>query len=452
MPLVSDLTGLNATEIPAMPVAEGRAAMKAAVQSNANLSVAGMRHSQGGQTTFAQHPMLLTEAMDSVTYNKADQSVTADCGATWSAIQHVINEHGRALLVQQSSAHFSVGGSLAVNCHGRDARQGPLSSTVRDLELLLPDGRTLTASPTGNGDLFYGAIGGYGACGIIVRATFRTTENFLLQQVGKHLTVRDYGQLLRDRQTNPTKWPDMHYGWLNFTPGRLYEDVLSMDYRSNGRLPSTEEERKLHEESWATSEGMRGAWHQARTNPASRTLLWNLVVGQMRGEGPTKSRINWQRAPIAFTLHKGTDSTDLLQEYFVPLDQFENMVGLLKNILERAEVTVLSTTVRVVQADADTFLSYCGTPMVSLAVDVNVPLVEDRGVRKPAPSVGEWVSQAIDAAIRCAGSFYLPYYRFATRDQFHRAYSAAGVARWRAAAAKYNPQRRLNNDFLSTYL
>jgi hypothetical protein len=90
--------------------------------------------------------------------------------------------------------------------------------------------------------------------------------------------------------------------------------------------------------------------------------------------------------------------------------------------------------------------------MVSLAVDASVPLVQTGGERKPAPSVYQWVREAIDAAVSvCGGSFYLPYYQFATKQQFDQAY-LAGAGQWRASAAKYNPQLRLNNDFLSTYL
>ena len=53
---------------------------------------------------------------------------------------------------------------------------------VESIDLLSASGNIIHASRSKNSDIFYGAIGGYGALGIIVRATFNLVENCVLER------------------------------------------------------------------------------------------------------------------------------------------------------------------------------------------------------------------------------------------------------------------------------
>ena len=77
----------------------------------------------------------------------------------------------------QTYANFTVGGALSVNCHGRYVGLGPLVLSVRAIKLALHDGSVVDASRTENPELFFGAIGGYGALGVVVEVELDLAQN-----------------------------------------------------------------------------------------------------------------------------------------------------------------------------------------------------------------------------------------------------------------------------------
>jgi hypothetical protein len=214
----------------------------------------------------------------------------------------------------------------------------------------------------------------------------------------------------------------------------------------------TQEESQLVDEAWATDELMRKAWSESRGSRRSRSQLWQFLLGQIKGKGAEKSRQNWLRAPVSFTLHKGESETDLLQEYFVPIDKCGEMIEGLKRLFERNQhcVTVLSTTIRIVQKDDLTLMTYCPEARACIAVDVSVPLERVGGIRQPTAEVFAWVSEATEMALDFGGSFYLPYYRFAAAEQVSRAYPAA--ADLVAQSRVWNPDHAFSSDFAAAYL
>jgi FAD/FMN-containing dehydrogenase len=92
-----------------------------------------------------------------------------------------------------------VGGSLSVNVHGRYAGLGPIISTVRSFRVVLADGSVVTASPTENREIFYGAIGGYGGLGVITQATLELADNV---RVRRTMPVAAYGAWFRRNVQN----------------------------------------------------------------------------------------------------------------------------------------------------------------------------------------------------------------------------------------------------------
>jgi hypothetical protein len=189
-----------------------------------------------------------------------------------------------------------------------------------------------------------------------------------------------------------------------------------------------------------------------------RKRVWDELVRWHR-EGDdarvrTATRNDWLRAPVSFTEYVGAQTTDILQEYFVPRDRLEPMVESLRALFtaSAAWVNVLSTTLRLVRSDNETVLSYCpGEARVCIAVDAEVRTVGDAPARRDLdPRVKETLRTAIGHALELGGSYYLPYFRVADRATFERAYP--GHARMQQAIDRYNPKvggrRRYWNGFL----
>lgn len=436
---------------------------------SARFSIAGFRASQGGHTLLPQGRMLTTEILtrplevdpgDYDPQRPRDASpraphVRVGAGALWSQVHHALHPHGLAPLVHQSSCHFSVGGSIGVNCHGRDPRQGPLSTVLRSVDVQLADGTRRTASREQEPELFRAVAGGYGSCGLVTAAEMRVGPNLVLEQRGRVMgSLAAYASHLADliARREGAERIHLHYGWLRCTDAlTLYDDVLSVDYVDAG-VPHAVTGGELRVETWGETELMRAGWAAARRRTGGvRRDLWALAVDQLR-QPQQASRLDWMRAAIGFTSHRGSDDQDILQEYFVPLAQFERMVGALRRIYTSANANVLSTTVRIVRpedAAGRTHLAYArDTERVCIAVDLNIPV--DPQTRVPPDDVRAWLRLCVDAARDCGGTYYLPYYPIATPWQFRQAYPDHALQR--AAIERYNPQRRLHNLFLRQYL
>jgi hypothetical protein len=218
MATVHDLVGLNTCAVSGMPIAGNVTHFQRFLDAITPLSIAGSRHSQGGQTVRTGGNVVLTEAMNSVVYN-VDGTVTADAGATWNNIHHVLSPLGLSVPVQQSSPYFTVGGSISVNCHGRDPRQSPLIDSIVSLDVVLADGSLLTSvASTGlHAALFAAVVGGYGACGFISKATLKTCEDSLLSRQYTYChSLAEYLALLDKRDTDNSH-PQLHHAMLNFS-------------------------------------------------------------------------------------------------------------------------------------------------------------------------------------------------------------------------------------------
>ena len=107
-----------------------RAALAYARESGLKVSVAGVRHSMGGQA-FAPGALLLDmRGFNRIRLDAERRVVTVQSGATWHDIQ--LQLHPRfAVQAMQSTDIFSVGGSISVNAHGMDHRSGSVGQSVR---------------------------------------------------------------------------------------------------------------------------------------------------------------------------------------------------------------------------------------------------------------------------------------------------------------------------------
>jgi FAD/FMN-containing dehydrogenase len=460
---VDDILGLNPAELQAMPVVHDQGRMIALVKNcQTPVSITGSRHSQGGHTVFQDGTSLgtsfLSEPMNRVlAVDTVNKTVTAEAGATWNVLHAHLAPLGLAPRVQQSSPHFTLGGSISVNCHGRDPREGPLSNCIDSMKVLVPSSaqpQPVTVRP--GEPLFQAVVGGYGSAAVILEATLKVTDNHVLSQNSQVKSLHEYAEIMKSTAASGA-WTDLHYAWLNFSSKDLFKSVLMVDCaRVTGSSPA--KETQLDEDGWLEIELMRWLWEQhskAADAHSYRDLVWDTLVEAFRSQNLRNkkiSRIGWLRQSISFTAQRSQSQAGLLQEYFVPFDQFEPFVTQLRSLLQARDVNVLSSTVRIVQKEVQPcFLSYAPQQaMACIALDFESPLVvagdgahADR--RMPSPATRDWVRAAIDLALNCGGSYYLPYYGFATPEQFKTAYPG-----W--AQQKNSRDPKLNNLFLHGYL
>jgi FAD/FMN-containing dehydrogenase len=193
--IVNDITQLN-------PIQVGRVVAPTSAReiawllrtSDGPVSIGGARCSMGGQTALAGSLHLDMRKMNKlVSLSKEGRLATVQAGMRWRDLQELIDPHDLAVKIMQTYSTFTVGGTLSVNAHGRYMGLGPVVQSVRAIKLVLASGEIVTASRDENAELFWAAIGGYGALGVITEATLELVPNTKVKRQTEVMNASQYG-------------------------------------------------------------------------------------------------------------------------------------------------------------------------------------------------------------------------------------------------------------------
>jgi len=411
-----------------------RRALLAAAAAGRKVSIAGRRHSMGGQTLGPGHTILDMTRLRAMSLDDASGILTAGAGALWSDVQHFLDARGRAVLVMQSDNVFSVGGTLSVNAHGWQPRHAPVASTVRSFRLMLSTGEIRRCSREENADLFRAALGGYGLFGVILDARLETTPNVVLHKQSFFFPSAEYPRRFQERvASNPAV--SLAYGRLSVDRGHLVTEGALYVYERvahPGSLPPIADEglvnlkREIFRASERSEAGKRRRW------------LMETRVGPML-EAPT-TRNTIMNADPHFLWPVDLTRRDILQEYFVPQAGFDGFVAALREQLLKHGQDLLNVTVRDLRRDDDTLLAYAREDVFSFVL-----FFSQRPTGEGEAAMQAFTRDLVEATLALGGSFYLPYRLHYTNEQFRRAYPRAGELL--ALKRRFDPQELFSSRF-----
>jgi len=438
--IVNDVTGLNPVPVWAIAtptsIEEVQEAMR---RTNGPISVGGGHFSMGGQTASPGSLHLDMRKLNKVIeFSPQEKTLRVQSGIRWCDIQRFVDPHGLAVKIMQTYANFTVGGSISVNVHGRYIGLGPLVLSLRSMKLVLANGEVVEASPQKNADIFYGAAGGYGALGAIVEAELDLAENTRVERSAVKLPTRQYAAYFRDHVRN-SPIAVFHNADL-YAPH--YERVRAVTW-SQTRNPVTtgdrlQPRRRLYPLEkyflWVVSELPFGKWRREfLIDPLlylSRKVHWrNYEAGYDVAEIEPPSRVH---------------RTYVLQEYFVPVERFDEFVPRMAEILRRHRANVLNVSIRHAFKDPGTLLAWARTETFAFVV-----YYKQRTRENARERVAVWTRELIDAVLSVGGTYYLPYQPHATAEQFHRAYPRA--TELFALKRRLDPDYRLRNTLWDKY-
>lgn len=139
------------------------------------VAVRGAAHSMGGQTMAPfgiQYDMSHFNRV--IAFDPAAMTIQVQAGMTWHELIEHVNPHGLSPAAMQSSAQFSIGGSVSVNAHGI-AGDCDVAQTVLGLTIVLANCSVAHCVP---GDALCNvAVGGYGAAGVIAHVELQLARN-----------------------------------------------------------------------------------------------------------------------------------------------------------------------------------------------------------------------------------------------------------------------------------
>jgi decaprenylphospho-beta-D-ribofuranose 2-oxidase len=150
---------------------EDDAGLRSCLASGAPTIAYGLGRSYGDSAL--SHSVLMMRRMAKyLAFDPAQGLLTCEAGVSLDEIVRTFLPRGWFLRITPGTRFITVGGAIASDVHGKNHhKEGCFSSCVRELELMLPDGRVLTCSAGQNGELFRATCGGMGLTGVILRAT-----------------------------------------------------------------------------------------------------------------------------------------------------------------------------------------------------------------------------------------------------------------------------------------
>ena len=137
--------------------------------------------------------------------------------------------------------------------------------------------------------------------------------------------------------------------------------------------------------------------------------------------------------------------TDLLQEYFIPLDKFDYFVKNLRHLAVTHKIKLMNVTLRWTPKNTESFLSYAQKDTVAFVLYFTAQLTE-----KELKDIKSFSVKLTDACLDCGGTFYLPYQRFATKKQLLKAYPQ--LPQFIAQKQKYDPSGIFVSNWYYDYL
>lgn len=414
--VVRDVTQLIAIDTERVVAPRTRQELQRLVASHQGpLSIGGGRFSMGGQIATDDTLFIDLRQLDRVIDLDVDARVVrVEAGITWRKLIERLDEHDLSVRIMQSYANFTVGGSLSVNAHGRYVNEGPVSHSVRALELMLADGTTHLCSRTENPDLFWAAVGGYGSVGIITAVELALASNQRIARKVDRLPVDELvGFFRREVQADPKA---VMFNADLYPPD--YDDLVSIRYvetdeplTETARLQAgggpSRTERLMY---WWVSDGPMGK--QAREK----------VLDKVRLAAPQVIYRNYEASYDVASLEPKSreKKTYILQEYFIPVENFEAFVPKMRDIFKAHDVNVLNVSIRHATAEPDSLLTWAPKECFAFVIYHQMRTTDEAWQHAET-----WTRAMIDEVIAADGRWYLPYQIHATPEQFAKGYPRA---------------------------
>lgn len=407
------------------------------------VSIAGQRHSQGGHTYYKDGIVI-----DMTTFNKVlgvdpeARLVTVQAGATWDDVQQAVNPLGLSVMTMQSINPFTVGGSVSVNAHGRDIRNGSMIASVESFRLLNANGELLNVSRTEHGELFPLALGGYGLFGVITDVTLRLTADEAYREQTVVMPLEEYAEYFQ-KEVLTNEQIKMHIGRISIAPDTYLQEVLAKNYAADPAVSLDEHNRLTDQDRWVAPGKL--LFQLNRSFDWGKELQWSLQKRVFAGQsGQIVSRNNAMRAAYEFMEYGQPGSNDQLQEYFVPIDRFDSFARKLGEIAKEEKLGLLNITIRYVNRDQEAVLSYAKDDMLALVCLFHAPLS-----RSGQQRMEQGTRRIVDEVIAHDGSYYLPYIAYPTREQMREVYPRADY--FFAKKREYDPNGVFMNYFYENY-
>jgi decaprenylphospho-beta-D-ribofuranose 2-oxidase len=441
--IIDDASKLDSTPVAAVfqpqSVVEIRSLIAEARRMGKKISISGARHTMGGQIAYPNSIHLDMLNFDNIIYHERDHTITVQSGATWKQIQLELSKYGRAVRVMQDSNIFSVGGSLSANVHGKDPRFGSLIESVISFKLLNAEGQELFCSRTKNPELFRAAIGGMGLFGVISEVTLKTNVNSTYSYTVVHKPRQEIIAFMEEQTRRPDL--EMIEAQMEIDRSNLLREAQIYYY---DKIPTNSKVRD-------DVTGENSIWLRKLVYRISRTSDWGRQGRWVSQKyiGPYLdpkliTRNSAMAAPFRTLELNDLATTDVLQEYFIPIPNIDDFLAKYEELLLEDDMQLLNVTVRKVKEDTEAMVSYATTDSYAF-----VSYYKINKDRSGLEQMTRFTQRMMDYLDKIDGKFYLAYRGYYTRSQIHRMYPK--LADLFRIKHKYDPTEVFSNKWYEAF-
>ncbi len=412
------------------------------------ISVAGGRHAMGGQQFTTGGTVLDTRGLSRVLHLDRQRGlVEVEAGIQWPELVDYLHTAQRGekeqwtIAQKQTGANrFTVGGSVAANCHGRGLTMGPIVSDVESLRVVTADGSVRTCSRTCNRELFSLVIGGYGLFAAVYSVTLRLAHRQMLQRLVEIIHVDDLIDAVHGRVSAGFRYGDFQFAIDPGSPDFLRRGVFSCYRPVEADRPIPERQLTLRPDDW---QDLLVLAHQDKRRAFDQYARHYLA---------TSGQLYWsdtqQLAVYLDDYHEALDrrldaveaGTEMITEVYVPRHRLADFMTAAAEELRRGEADLIYGTVRFTEADQDTYLPWARQPYACVVFNLHTPHTP-AGIERSATAF----RRLIDLAIARDGSYYLTYHRWARPEQLLACYPQ--FPHFLALKRRYDPAERLHSDW-----
>ena len=438
--IVNDVTQLNPIAVADIATPRTVEEVQGLVKNHRGpIAIGGGRYSMGGQTATERALQIDMRQMNQVVHlDVPGKKITVQAGIRWRDIQDVIDPVDLSIKIMQTYANFTVGGSLSVNAHGRYIGQGPIIRSVDSIRVVLADGSVIDASPSKNSEIFYGAIGGYGGIGVIVEATLQLVDNTKVERVSTLVAAKDYKRFFR-AEIRGSDEVVFHNGDL-YPPN--FDQINAVSWKRTDK-PLTIQDRLIPRD------------QKYKFQPRAIQVLNSGRLGRRVREEVVdpilfkESVVSWRNHEASYDVAEleppsRERSTFVLQEYFVPVENFDDFIPKMRAVFNRHKVKVFNVSIRHALPDPGSLLAWAPTEVFAFVV-----YYQQGTSDRDREEVGAWTREMIAEVLSVQGRHYLPYQIHATEEQFAAAYKRS--SEFFALKKKVDPENKFRNKLWDRY-
>jgi FAD/FMN-containing dehydrogenase len=421
-------------------IARLRKELKDAAAAKRPVCVSAARHSMGGQS-LPRNGQAITLDLNVCEPDRAKKTFRVHAGTRWYQVIEHLDRIGFSPAVMQSNSDFGVAATFSVNAHGWPVPYGPFGATVRSVRLMLADGTIVTCSRSENPELFGLAMGGYGLVGVILDLEVDMVENMWLRPTYQRMPAQDFAAKFYTASRDPGI--KMMYGRLNVAKEIFFSEALMASYRiepapSSGLPPANRGGGFMSDVSRELYRAQTG-WE------TMKKLRWfaETVAGPGLSSG-LATRNTLMNEPVSNLESRDHSRTDILHEYFVAPDRFNEFLEGCRRIIPKGHAQFLNVTLRYVAQDNTSVLAFAKTDRIAAVMSFSQAMTPEGEA-----DMIRTTEALIEVVAGIGGSFYLPYRLHARADQIERIYPKAShfVARKR----HYDPTALFRNVMWDMY-